>query len=205
MRFRMREAAKTRGAEKDHGVLNFFATKTRERFGVFGQNAKNASVRAVEVFRIQIGERGWIQARLFRTFAGKFDGGGVLVAGIFRNLSGIRNFRIAFLIIAVCHTVTFSAAVVIVDGFQNPEPYVNEAEAGDAAANKAGLQELLSRGPARDHAIFKPGGRPGQRHQRHPERHAEEYINKRERALQPDRGQLFRVRRWNRRGVFEIR
>ena len=29
-----------------------------------------------------------------------------------------------------------------------PEPYVNEAKAGDAAANKAGLQEFLRRGPA---------------------------------------------------------
>ena len=67
---RVDKAAKTGGPEKDDGILNFFTTKTREGFSILRQDAENASVRAVEVFGIEIGERRRIKTGLFMAFAG---------------------------------------------------------------------------------------------------------------------------------------
>ena len=43
------------GAEEDHGVLNLFAAEARQRFLIFGQDAQNAAVGAVEERWVLVG------------------------------------------------------------------------------------------------------------------------------------------------------
>src|SRR5262249_18913817 len=61
---RVRQAGKAGGTEEDHGVLDLFPAKTRERLGVLRQDADDASVRTAEKVRVEVSERRGLQLRL---------------------------------------------------------------------------------------------------------------------------------------------
>ena len=62
------EGVKASGAEEDDGVADALAAESGERLRIFGQDANDASVGAVEEGRIFVGERGTVES--IRCFAG---------------------------------------------------------------------------------------------------------------------------------------
>src|SRR5207244_10809969 len=54
---RVRPAAKSCRAKKNHRILNLLATEARQRLAIFGQDAQNSPIRTVEKWLVLVGQR----------------------------------------------------------------------------------------------------------------------------------------------------
>jgi hypothetical protein len=54
---------------------------------------------------------------------------------------------------------------MVIDDFQNSQPDIDQAQAGNRAAHESQMQKMLETGPAVDETGFEPGAAPRQPHQ----------------------------------------
>ena len=82
------------------------------------------------------------------------------------------------------------AEVAVVNGFGETDPDIKQAEAGDHAADGAGVQDVRERGSGEDEGIVIPDARPpGEHGNEDAEVDTEEDKDEERQALKPNRGE----------------